>query len=73
MKHNIGSIDAGARTVSGLLIILVGHHLHAGWALVGFVPLLTAIIAFCPAYCLFHFDTTAQDEVHHNGGTQSKV
>lgn len=71
MKHNIGSYDAAGRTVAGLLIILVGHHYDNWWALVGVIPLLTAIVAFCPAYCLFGFDTCAQDEAIP--GDHSKV
>ena len=73
MKHNVGSFDAGARTVGGILILLVGHHYREWWALLGIVPLLTGALAFCPAYCLFHFNTMSQDEDHPPGGTQSKV
>ena len=73
MKHNVGSFDAAARTVGGFLILLVGHHYREWWALLGFVPILSAAVAFCPAYCLFHFDTTGQDDDHPVGGTHSKV
>jgi hypothetical protein len=73
MKHNVGSFDAGARTVAGFLIILVGHHYREWWALLGVVPIVSGALGFCPAYCLFHFNTTSQDEDHSAGGTQSRV
>ena len=75
MKHNVGSFDAAARMVGGFVVLLVGHHYREWWALLGFVPILTAAVAFCPAYWLFHFNTTRQgeDEDHPVGGSHSKV
>jgi len=77
MKHNVGSFDAAIRTVGGILFILiVHHHFRSWWALLGFVPVLTAMLAFCPAYCLFHFNTCAQDADHtdhSHHGTHSSV
>ena len=63
MKHNVGSFDAAARAVLGFIIIAVGHHYRTWWGMIGFVPLFTAAFAFCPLYCLFHVDTTSQDEI----------
>ncbi len=62
MRHNVGSFDAAARAVLGLIIIGVGHHYHTWWGMIGLAPFFTAAFAFCPLYWLFHFDTTAQDE-----------
>jgi len=73
MKPNVGFFGATARPVGGFLVILVGHHYREWWALLGFVPILTAAVAFCPAYCLFHFKTTAQDEDAPGGGSHSRV
>jgi hypothetical protein len=73
MKPNVGSFDAAARTVGGILVILVGHLYRDWWALLGVVPILTALLAFCPAYCLFHFNTSAQDEDEPRGGSHSRV
>ena len=63
MKHNVGSYDAAFRAVLGFVIIAVGHHLRTWWALAGLVPLLSAVCAFCPLYCLFRFNTCYQDEI----------
>ena len=63
MKHNVGSFDAAGRTVLAFVIVFVGHHYHTWWGLLGLVPFFTATFAFCPLYCLFHFDTSGQDQV----------
>ncbi len=77
MKPNVGSFDAAARTVVGAIIILIGHHhYHSWWALVGLIPIVSAMIAFCPLYRLCNFDTCAQDEGpadHPHHGTHSSV
>ena len=73
MKHNIGSYDAAARTVLGIMVILVLHHYRSWWALAGIIPVLTAMLGFCPAYCLFHFDTCAPDAVDPDHPSHSKV
>ena len=77
LKHNVGSFDVAARTVGGFLFILiVHHHYHSWWALLGVIPILTAALAFCPAYCLFHFDTSSQDADptdHPHHGAHSNV
>ncbi|MBX3738044.1 MAG: DUF2892 domain-containing protein [Candidatus Didemnitutus sp.] len=61
MKHNVGSYDAGIRYVLGWLIVIWGVHTGNKWGFVALLPLITAAVAFCPAYCLFHIDTTAPD------------
>lgn len=50
MKTNMGSIDRIIRAVAGLAILGVGYHFRSWWGLVGLVPLLTALVRFCPAY-----------------------
>ena len=64
MKHNVGSYDAGARFVAGLIIIFIGVVHESWWGLVGLVPILTAALAYCPLYSLLHVDTTASDNPH---------
>jgi hypothetical protein len=58
MKANIGGIDRIVRAVVGLVLIgltLTGKIGVWGW--IGVVPLLTAIISFCPAYTIFGIST----------------
>ena len=64
MKTNIGSIDRGVRVVIGAVFLVVGYYFKSWWGLVGLLPLLTAIIRFCPAYLPFGISTcnTKTDE-----------
>ncbi|HEY0834755.1 MAG TPA: DUF2892 domain-containing protein [Azospirillum sp.] len=56
--QNVGGVDRALRVVVGLILIalvFVGPQTPWGW--VGLVPLLTAIIGFCPAYTIFGIKT----------------
>ena len=58
MTANVGTIDRILRIVVGLILIamvFVGPQTSWGW--VGVVPLLTALIGFCPAYKLLGLST----------------
>jgi Inner membrane protein YgaP-like, transmembrane domain len=60
MTPNIGDIDRTVRIVAGLAILSLFFVLDAStrwWALAGFVPLVTGLIRWCPAYLPFHFST----------------
>lgn len=61
MKSNLCSYDVAGRFVLGCLILCVGIHFHNPWGLVGFAPLLTSLVGFCPIYWLLHIDTTSLD------------
>ena len=55
---NVGSIDRILRIVVGLgLISLVFVGPQTPWGWVGVVPLLTAVISFCPLYTLIGIRT----------------
>jgi ABC-type polysaccharide/polyol phosphate export permease len=58
MTANIGTVDRILRIVVGLVLIalvFVGPQTPWGW--IGIVPLLTALIGFCPAYRLIGINT----------------
>jgi hypothetical protein len=60
MKSNVGGIDRTLRIIVGLgvlslLFILEGN--ARWWGLVGFVPLLTGLIGWCPGYLPFRMST----------------
>lgn len=57
MKRNIGTIDRAVRIVIGLVILGAGIFFKSWWGLVGFLPLLTAVVRFCPAYLPFGINT----------------
>ncbi|WP_353858009.1 DUF2892 domain-containing protein [Azospirillum formosense] len=54
MPVNVGTIDRALRAIVGLVLlalVFVGPQTPWGW--IGLVPLLTAVVGFCPAYTLF--------------------
>lgn len=60
MKANVGTVDRVIRVIIGLallslLLILDGNMRYIG--LIGIVPLLTALIKFCPLYPIFRINT----------------
>lgn len=60
MNANVGSIDRGLRIVAGLVILalfFVVEGPNRWWALVGFVPLLTGLMGWCPAYAMLGIKT----------------
>lgn len=58
MSTNVGSIDRVLRIVVGLVLlslVFVGPQTPWGW--IGIVPIVTAIVGWCPAYTLFGIKT----------------
>jgi hypothetical protein len=60
--QNVGSVDRIARIVLGLALILVGFLALGGTlgiivGVVGFIPLLTGLVGWCPLYLPFHIHT----------------
>lgn len=62
MKPNIGSVDRIVRIVIGLGVIGAGAYFRSWWGLVGLVPILTAVVRFCPAYVPFGLSTCPREE-----------
>jgi len=59
---NVGGIDRGLRIVAGAALValsLVGPFRETlyPWGLIGFLPLVTGLIGWCPAYTLFGIKT----------------
>ena len=57
MKANIGTVDRVIRVIVGLVIIALGVFGRSWWGLIGLLPLLTAVVRFCPAYVPFGLST----------------
>ena len=57
MKSNVGGIDKTLRIVAGLAIIGWGVATQNWWGAVGIVPLLTAVVNFCPIYPILGIST----------------
>lgn len=61
MKANVGGIDRILRIVLGLALLGAGYYFKSYWGLVGFVPLFTAVLRFCPLYPLIGLNTCPFD------------
>jgi hypothetical protein len=57
MTTNVGGFDRIFRLLAGLAIIGVGIYYRSWWGLIGLVPVLTALVRFCPAYLPFGLST----------------
>jgi hypothetical protein len=58
MTRNEGSIDRGLRIAAGLaLIALAATGTVGAWGFIGFVPLATGLIGWCPAYTMLGINT----------------
>lgn len=58
LKQNIGTVDQWLRLCAGLvLLVLAGTGTIGPWGYIGVVPLLTAMVRFCPLYAMFGWRT----------------
>jgi len=46
----MGNTDRILRAIAGVVIILLGLYYQSWWGLVGLIPLVTALIRWCPLY-----------------------
>jgi hypothetical protein len=71
MKQNIGILDRTARAIIGLLLIAFAIPLgfpSTGWNWVGWigiVPIVTAVIGYCPAYSRFGLSSHSASAHQH--------
>ena len=65
MSLNEGIIDRVVRVVLGLVLLsLTVLGPHTLWGLIGFVPLLTGVLGFCPLYRVLGMSTCSVDDRH---------
>lgn len=60
MMTNVGMVDWAVRIVIGAALLLLVFLVEGNWrwvGLLGFVPLFTAFVGWCPAYTLFGIST----------------
>ena len=57
MQKNIGDVDRVVRIVLGLAIIGAGIYYKSWWGALGALPILTAVVRWCPAYLPFGIST----------------
>lgn len=62
MNKNVGKFDKVVRIIVGIAIIVFGI-LNSSWlGAIGVIPILTAIIGWCPLYCPLKLNTCSKDE-----------
>ena len=57
MKPNIGFTDRIIRALLGAALLGAGYYFKSWWGFLGLVPILTAVVRFCPAYLPFGLNT----------------
>jgi len=60
MTCNMGRGDRIFRGVLGIVILGAGIFFKSWWGLIGLIPLITSIVAWCPAYVPFKINTGAK-------------
>lgn len=57
MKKNVGSLDQIIRVIIAIVIFVIGYVNHSWWGLLGLLPLITALVGFCPLYAILGIKT----------------
>ncbi|MEI6093194.1 MAG: DUF2892 domain-containing protein [bacterium] len=57
MKANIGSFDRLLRIIVGVIILGLGYYYKSYWGFIGIIPIITALIKWCPLYIPFNIST----------------
>lgn len=63
MKSNLGNTDKTVRIALALVIAALGVYFKSWWGLVAIVPMLTALVSFCPLYTIFGLNTCSTKSV----------
>ncbi len=68
---NEGTIDRVVRIVAGIILLALGWGevvtgtLGTVFKIVGFVPLLTGVVGWCPLYAIAHLSTRRDSSKEH--------
>lgn len=57
MKCNVGKVDRVIRIILGIFIITLGVYFKSWFGLIGIIPILTAVVKFCPIYLIARIST----------------
>ena len=57
MTKNVGSLDRVIRLILGLVIIGLGVAFQSWWGVIGVIPIVTAVISWCPPYAMLGLST----------------
>ncbi len=70
MMSNVGSADKVIRYILGLVIIALGVYYRTWWGLIGLIPIVTALVNFCPLYSIIGVRTNRKKSEPTGGPTQ---
>ncbi|MFQ5605631.1 MAG: DUF2892 domain-containing protein [bacterium] len=65
MKANVGSVDKVVRKVLALALFSLYFLLDSNWrylSVIGFIPLVTSLVSWCPLYSLLGLNTCPVDK-----------
>ena len=62
MNKNVGSIDKTIRLIVGVLIIVAGFLNDSFLGAIGLIPIITALIGWCPLYPIFKISTVCKSD-----------
>jgi hypothetical protein len=68
MTPNVGTTDRVIRFVVGILLLLYAAFGESPWrwvGLIGIIPIITALVRFCPAYALLGIRTCPAEKQAH--------
>jgi hypothetical protein len=57
MEKNVCGKEKIARALLGILIILAGFYYGSWWGAIGLIPLLTAVIGYCPVTRMLRYSS----------------
>lgn len=57
MRQNVCGAERIIRFVIGIVIILAGVYYGSWWGAIGLIPLVTAVIKYCPLSQAFRFSS----------------
>lgn len=63
MKQNVGNIDKSARLFLAVVIGALGFYYNSWWGLLAIIPIVTALISFCPLYKILGINTCSKKSV----------
>ena len=65
MKKNIGTVDRNIRIVIAIIVGCLGIWFKSWWGLLALLPLVTALLRFCPVYLLLGISTNKSDRAEN--------
>lgn len=62
MVKNVGPVDKMVRWIIGLAVIGAGIYYESWWGALGLIPIITAMISWCPLYVPLKISTIKKEE-----------